>query len=87
MVPAPDAPAVTMPDSAPHARATILPAARLSSTMSTKQAAASFMALRTSGRMRLPPSAVTQLWALMTGFTPSLAYGSGVRSSITVASR
>ena len=43
------------------------------------------MALNTSGRMRLPPSPVTQLWALMTGFTPSLAYGSGVLSGGGIA--
>ena len=74
IVPAAEAPAVTMPESAPQARATHpSPAARFSSTMSTKQVAASFMASSTSGRMRLPPSDVTQLWALMTGLTPSRA--------------
>ncbi len=78
IVPAAEAPAVTMPASAPQARATASPAARFSSTMSTKQPAASLMAASTSGRITLPPSAVTQLWALMTGFTPSRAYGSGV---------
>ena len=73
IVPAADAPAVTMPASALHMRATTSPAARFSSTMSTKRVAASFMASSTSGRMRLPPRDVTQLWALMTGCTPSLA--------------
>ena len=64
------APAHTIPASAPHARATTSPPAAINSSMSMKCCPASSMAANTSGRMIDPPSAVTQLRALITFVTP-----------------